>query len=138
MNRFIRIRRQNQPYPLNNKFTKSRMGSLMKFIYRNDKTKSLHWEFCEKNKAPFIELSIINHKFTNIFYDISNYHISLEEISDDIKKLYLAYIEFCMLSDPIIEDSYNQYYFFNLIVKSEHANFLAEKLYDYLLFRLSN
>ncbi|MCO6514896.1 MAG: hypothetical protein J6589_10615 [Snodgrassella sp.] len=110
----------------------------MKFIYRNDKTKDFHWKLCEKNHAPFIELSNINNGYTNIFFDITNYHISLEEISDDIKKLYSAYIEFFMLSDPIIQETYDQYYFFNLIVKSEHANFLAENLYDYLSFKLGN
>jgi hypothetical protein len=110
----------------------------MKFIYSNDKTRALHWALCEKKRAPFIELNQINNKYTNIFYDITNYHISLEEISNDIKKLYLAYLEFFMFSDPVIDELYDQYYFFNLIVKNEHANFLAEKLYDYLLFRLEN
>jgi hypothetical protein len=110
----------------------------MKFIYSNDKTRALHWALCEKKRAPFIELSKINNQYTNIFYDITNYHISLEEISNDIKKLYLAYLEFFMLSDPMIDELYDQYYFFNLIVKSEHANFFAEKLYDYLLFKLDN
>ena len=42
-----------------------------------------------------------------------------------------------MLSDPVIQELFDQYYFFNLIVKSEHADFLAGKLYDYLLFKLN-
>ncbi|MWP47743.1 hypothetical protein [Gilliamella sp. Pas-s27] len=110
----------------------------MKFIYKNDETKDLHWKLCEKNHFPFIELNNINDEYINIFYDITNYHISLEEISDDIKDLYSTYIKFCMLSDPIIQETYDQYYFFNLIVKREHAEFLAEKLYDYLFFKLNN
>lgn len=104
----------------------------MKYIYSDDKAKDAHWDFCEKNHVPFIQLSNINKEYINIFFDITNYNISLEAISDDIKKLYSAYIEFCMLSDTLIHDLYDQYYFFNLIVKREHANFLAENLYNYL------
>lgn len=110
----------------------------MKFIYRNDKEKDAYWVQCEKKHAPFIELSKVNNEYTNIFYDITNYHLDLEEISNDIKKLYSAYIEFCMFSASIIEELYDQYYFFNLIVKSEHADFLANKLYDYLLSSLNS
>ena len=109
----------------------------MKFIYKKDKNSDTHWIFCESNHAPFIVLSTINDKYTNIFYDITNYHLALEQISDDVKKLYSVYIKFCMLSDPVIQELFDQYYFFNLIVKSEHADFLAGKLYDYLLFRLN-
>lgn len=110
----------------------------MKYIYSDDKAKDAHWDFCEKNHVPFIQLSNINKEYINIFFDITNYNISLEEISDDIKKLYSAYIEFCMLSDTLIHDLYDQYYFFNLIVKREHANFLVENLYNYLSFKLGN
>jgi hypothetical protein len=42
-----------------------------------------------------------------------------------------------MCEHQIIDDLYEQYYFFNLIVKSEHAEFIAEALYDYLLVKLN-
>lgn len=75
----------------------------MKFIYRNDKNKDVHWKQCEKNHSPFIELSDVNNECVNIFYDVTNYHISLKELSDDIKKLYSAYVEFFMCSGSIIK-----------------------------------
>ena len=109
----------------------------MKFIYENDKRKDAHWKQCEKKHAPFIELNRVNNECVNIFYDVTNYQLDLEEISNNIKEFYSAYIEFLMLSNPMIKDLYDQYYFFNFIVKSEHAEFLAEKLYDYLLFQLN-
>lgn len=108
----------------------------MKFTYRNDLNNDLHWQFCEKNHAPFIELSVVNDVYTNIFYDITNYQVSLEAISDDIKELYASYLRFFMISDPILQESYDQIYFFNLIVKRDHAEFLAEQLFDYLVFKL--
>ncbi|EMS1065555.1 hypothetical protein WKS79_004230 [Providencia stuartii] len=109
----------------------------MKFIYRNDKKKDEHWKQCEKKHAPFIELNRINNEYVNIFYDVTNYQLDLNETSNNIKELYSIYVEFFMFSEPMIKDLYGQYYFFNFIVKSEHAEFLAEKLYDYLLFRLN-
>jgi hypothetical protein len=109
----------------------------MKFIYKDDKNKDAQWIWCEKNHAPFIELSKIHDGYVNVFYDITNYPIKLEEISNDIKNMYSSYVEFLMYSDPSIELLKDQYYFFNFIVKNEHAEFLATKLYDYLLVRLN-
>lgn len=110
----------------------------MKFIYKNDKGKDDHWKQCEKIHAPFIELNRVSNECINVFYDITNYQLDFEEISNYINKLYSAYVEFFMFSDPMITGLYDQYYFFNLIVKSEHAGFIAGKLYDYLLFRLNS
>ncbi|QTF07874.1 hypothetical protein HC231_07925 [Brenneria izadpanahii] len=109
----------------------------MKFTYKDSKQKNSHWKQCEKLNAPFIEISRINHEYMNIFYDITNYHINLEDISNDMKNIYLSYITFFMCNHPAIDDLYTQYYFFNLIVKYEHAEFIAEKLYDYLLSKMA-
>ncbi|MCA6928915.1 hypothetical protein [Pectobacterium versatile] len=108
----------------------------MKFTYKDKKDKNDHWLNCEKNHAPYIELSNINKEYVNIFYDVSNYNIDLEILSNDIKKMYYTYIDFFMISEETIENLEHQYYFFNFIVKAEHAEFLADKLYDYIKFRL--
>lgn len=39
----------------------------MKYIYSDDKAKDAHWDFCEKNHVPFIQLSNINKEYINIF-----------------------------------------------------------------------
>jgi len=108
----------------------------MKFIHNDNKKKDDHWKQCEKLHAPFIVISKFNDEYMNIFYDISNYNTNLDEISNDIKKLYFSYVEFFMLSDLSLEYIYDQYYFFNIIVKNEHSEFIADKLYDYLLARI--
>lgn len=66
----------------------------MKYIYSDDKAKDAHWDFCEKNHVPFIQLSNINKEYINIFFDITNYNISLEEISDDIKNYIQRILNF--------------------------------------------
>lgn len=60
----------------------------MKFIYNDSKDSNIYWQQCEKARAPFISLSKIGHDYVNIFYDVTNYHIDLEIISDDIKNIY--------------------------------------------------
>ena len=105
----------------------------MKFIYKESEEKDLHWIHCEKYNAPFIEVSRINNEFMNIFYDITNYKVDLDHISKEVKDIYISYTKFFMLSNPIINNSYDQYYFFNLAVKCEHTKFIAEQLHDYLL-----
>lgn len=108
----------------------------MKFIYSSSEESNLHWQQCEKERAPFITLSKVSHDFVNIFYDITNYRIDLETISNDIKKIYTSYIEFFMLPTYVADHMKSQHYLFDLVVKSEHAEIIAEQLYDYLLNRL--
>ncbi|EDS4738668.1 hypothetical protein GYD59_004708 [Salmonella enterica] len=110
----------------------------MKFVYKHhsDCEKNNHWERCKKDHAPFIEISKVNRDYMNIFYDITDYNIDLEKISDDVKKIHSSYIDFFIISDAIVTDGYEQCYFFNLIVKQEHAEFFAAQLYDYLLNKL--
>ena len=40
---------------------------MKKYVYSDDETKDVHWNFCEKNHAPFIELSNINKEYINFF-----------------------------------------------------------------------
>ncbi|WP_312948949.1 hypothetical protein [Superficieibacter sp.] len=108
---------------------------MIKFVYKN-RNNHTHWDRCEKGHAPFIELSNVNDMYVNIFYDVTNYRLDQEQTSEDIKKIYLAYLEFFSLSEPFIDDLFAQYYFLNLIVRREHAEFIAGRLYDYLLGKI--
>lgn len=110
----------------------------MKFMYKDSKQKDSHWKQCEKLNAPFIEISRINQDYMNVFYDVTNFHVDLERLSADIKCIYLSYTEFFMCDDLTVDDLYDQYYFFNLVVKHEHAEFIAESLYDYLFSKLNS
>ncbi|QQO73834.1 hypothetical protein [Morganella morganii] len=57
----------------------------MKFIYKNSNVQGEYWEYCEKTKSPYIEINSVGKDYSNIFYDVTNYHINLEGISDKIK-----------------------------------------------------
>lgn len=109
----------------------------MKFIYKDSNQKTYHWKQCEKLNAPFIEISQVDREYTNIFYDVTTSQVNLEKLFEDIRGIYISYAKFFMCEHQIIDDLYEQYYFFNLIVKSEHAEFIAEALYDYLFVKLN-
>ncbi|MBF8720931.1 hypothetical protein [Pseudomonas guariconensis] len=104
----------------------------MNFTFRTSTTQKAHWEACEKRHVPYIEISDVNERYQNIFYDVTNLPGDLEQISEDVKKLYSAYIEFCLIPRSDVEYLFDQYYFFNLAVKSEHAQGLAQQLFVYL------
>ncbi|EHR8834981.1 hypothetical protein ABJ851_003077 [Shigella flexneri] len=110
----------------------------MKFVYKDSKQRDFHWKQCEKFNAPFIEISRIDHEYMNIFYDITNYHVDLDCVSNEIKGIYLSYTKFFMCNHSVINDLYDQYYFFNLAVKCEHVEFIAGQLYDYLLSKIDS
>ena len=44
----------------------------IKYVYNFDDKKK-HWEYCERNKFPFILLKDIYGNYTEIFYDITNF-----------------------------------------------------------------
>ncbi|BDR57643.1 hypothetical protein [Xylocopilactobacillus apicola] len=109
----------------------------MKYVYSDDRRKDQYWKECEKEHSPFIELRRTSSEYINVFYDVTNYQIDLDEISNNIKRFYTAYVEFFMIDPSVYKELYDQYYFFNLVVKIEHSEFLAEKLYDYLFSQLN-
>lgn len=110
----------------------------MKFTYKNSKDQKTHWYNCEKNKDPYIEISEYNELYMQIFYDISNYKVDLEDISESVKTIYKSYVEFILIPFIDVEFIFDQYYFFNIIVKREHAEFIADKLFNFLKSRLEN
>ncbi|WP_459207113.1 hypothetical protein ACSMEV_02475 [Pseudomonas sp. MLB6B] len=107
----------------------------MDFTYDISPAAEAHWALCEKNHAPYIQLRQAGSTYCNIFYDITNLRGDLEEISEQVKRIYLSYVDFCLIPYSEIEHLLDQYYFFNLWVKIEHAEAIAQQLFLYLSAR---
>ncbi|HBE6258982.1 hypothetical protein ACU6R3_02330 [Escherichia coli] len=107
----------------------------MKYTWKGENERT-HWQQCEKSNAPFICLSIINKKYANLFYDMTNYYVVLENISNEIREIYSAYVRAFILPEHFINELAAQYYAMNILVRREHAEFIADVLYDYLLKKI--
>ena len=104
----------------------------IKYVYNFDDKKK-HWEYCEKNKFPFILLKDIYGNYTEIFYDITNFNIDLEHISKEINEIFDSYRKFALIDNYFWEKYSKQYYFFIFPVKKRHSEIIAEQLFDYLM-----
>ena len=105
----------------------------MQFKFVSDKKNATeHWQECERNKLPYIEVIYFSEKYSTIFYDVTNLNVDLQKISDSLKTLYLDYLEFLQLTDSFFDDYKDQYYYMNFLVKKEHAEDLADYLFDYI------
>ena len=103
-----------------------------KFAYENSSDASKQWEFCEKEKYPYIVINNNHQNYSEIFYDITNISNDLEKISDDVKNISLCYSEFFCIPGYIAEEYQDQYYYFKFPVHKDHAEFIANQLFDYL------
>jgi hypothetical protein len=105
-----------------------------KFVYGDAAQSEIssHWGRCEKNKSPFIIVQQKGKGYTGISYDITNYNIDLNNVSESIKSIYKGYMEFSLIPFCDVEDIFYSTYFFDLIVRNEHAQCIASMLYDYL------
>lgn len=111
---------------------------MMKYIYEKDPGSAEHWKVCEERKHPYIVVSNLNGEFDNIFFDVTNYPMNLDKLSNKFKKMYSVYVEFFRLNHQVTIELNEQYYFFNLRVKKEHTNFIANNLFDYLAEQIKN
>ncbi len=94
---------------------------------------NFHWNYCQENKLPYICIQSYNHVYDNIFYDITDLSYDLNTISDNIKKLYLSYIDFFLIPWVEVEHLLDDDYFFNVYVKKEHTVYFARQLFIYLI-----
>lgn len=92
-----------------------------------------HWDYCNKNKYPYILIRSYNKKYDHIFYDITHLSHNLEEISDRVKKIYLAYIDFFAIPYIDVQNLFDEFYFFNLYIKKTHSEYISKQLFYYLL-----
>ncbi|MDR1795622.1 MAG: hypothetical protein LBR25_09535 [Erysipelotrichaceae bacterium] len=104
----------------------------------SDTDEAIHWATCESTHTPFIRISQHSKQYKEIFYDITNYKADFSKISDNIKEIYRSYIEFWMIPYGDVAEVFDHPYLFTIIVKSEHAEKIAEALYDYLLAAMNS
>lgn len=94
---------------------------------------SKHFEYCEKHHIPYVVVSSYNHKYDEIFYDITNLGHNLEEVSNKIKTLYTAYIQFLLIPYYEVQECFEQNYFFYFYTQKEHTDKIARQLFNYLM-----
>lgn len=75
--------------------------------------------------------------YKRIFFDITNHDLDLEEISKKVKSFYKTYMDFFILPIGDVEECLEQYYFFSMLVRPEHADCIASGLHDFLSHELS-
>jgi hypothetical protein len=106
-------------------------GAVVKFTYKKNDDAS-HWLWCERNKSPFISIEDVDGECSRVFYDVTNLSVSLEIISESVRKIYESYLSFFLISRSDAHAAADEHYVFSLIVKKEHAECVAESLFDYL------
>jgi hypothetical protein len=112
---------------------------MIKYIMPNSKDDEyIHHKYCEKNKYPFITVKKQGSHYAEIFYDITNTKLCLKSLSENIGNFYKAYIEFVHIPIYDIQDYLDNMYTFYFIVKIEDADFVASRLFDYLMIEINN
>lgn len=106
----------------------------MKFTYKKNTNDNSHWLWCEKNKAPYISIEDLDAKYSRIFFDVTNFNIPLETVSNSLRKIYEAYLDFFLISNTHAYAALDDYYLFSLVVKKDHAEYAAERLFDYIKY----
>lgn len=83
-----------------------------KFVGGNDeKLHTLHYDYCQKHHLPFI---LIKHKgkdICEIFYDVTELPVNLENTSNEVKQLFMAYKKFFLLDDYFGQNYMDNHYF---------------------------
>ena len=69
---------------------------------------------------------------------MTSYCVDLENISNEILEIYSAYVRVFILPEHFINEMLRNITLWNVIVRREHAEFIAEILYDYLLKNYNN
>lgn len=105
-------------------------------IYDSLEDENEYYDFCLENNIPFIVIKTDkNVKYRYISYDLitvketKSEHI-IENLADDFTKIYLSYKSFFGIPNGIqaFIGSHNS----GIRVRTEHAEFIANSLFDYL------
>lgn len=112
---------------------------MIKFIYQNknrDNQYDKHWEFCCKNRLPFIRIFREGVKYCRIDYDMfpiaQLQYISIIDYSEHVISFYKNYKEKSNLPDNIFSYLGGGRYLMFKIYKSD-APEIADKLFDLLV-----
>lgn len=73
--------------------------------------------------------------YYEVFYDITKFKVNHEEISENIKNIFMSYSEFFCLPFYEIDSYLDQVYFFRFPVKEGHQDIICSQLFEYLLKR---
>ena len=103
-----------------------------KYIYHHSPDSGAHWANCAKHRAPCIIIRAIAPPYSEIFYDITHLRHDLETVSENIRTMVAAYHQFLRIPATLTDEYRQQHYYFTFPVLSEHAEYIAAQLYDYL------
>ncbi len=101
------------------------------YYEHTSKNNQSHWEYCDQYKLPYICIKNYNHKYNEIFYDVTNLGWDLEKVSEKMRCFYKNYIEFFCIDEPFFHEQLFQDYFFNIYVYKEHTETIANQLFLY-------
>jgi len=107
---------------------------MIKFSFKSHPAIANYWGYCQKNQIPHIEISEYEDGYMDISYDLLPclpFHRLDADLSDEVFKIYEAYFKFFNLPDENLICAGGT---INLSIKvrNEHAEFIAEHLFDYL------
>ena len=115
---------------------------MIKYIH-SDKIEdsNKHWQYCMKNFIPHIVVSQNDNSYSNISYDLlpclqELYYLN-GDVSDNILKMYDSYIDFFQIPENKLNACGGQANL-GFDVKTEHTDFISEKLFDYLCDYVKN
>lgn len=104
-----------------------------KYINENISSPTEHWEYCQRYKIPYISVKSAGKNKAEIFYDITDLPVDLQEISEKVRTFYKAYHSFFLLNEYFGKKYEDNTYFFTFVVLSEHSNCIANQLFDFLM-----
>ena len=108
----------------------------VKYItYDDDDDRSAHWEYCRKNKVPYIVISEHSPGFSNVSYDLFHCDIpdaKLDTVFEVFIGIYLSLQIFLRIPQEIALLTGGRRCA-GLIVRNQHSVFIAENMFDYFV-----
>lgn len=102
-------------------------------LRQTNHTDSQHWENCQQQRVPYVSIRSFNHQYDCIFYDVTGLPYDLAAVSTKIKQIYSAYLAFFHIPFVEIEHLLEETYLFQIYVRREHSEFIAQHLFFYLI-----
>ena len=112
---------------------------MTKFYIKGKPEANGYWEYCCKNDIPMVEV-IHGRKYSKVNYDIYSmlrFHELDEDLLDEMNSIYTAYAKFFALPSER-NAAVGGYSALIVTVYKEHAEFIANQLFDYLTTYVRN
>lgn len=107
--------------------------NFIKYIDEKNDNPFQHWEYCKENHIPYVSLKNIGKEKTEIFYDVTELEVDLEQISEKVLDLFKTYKTFFLLDEYFGKNYEEDNYFFCFPVLSQHSECIAGQLFEFLL-----